>query len=66
MRPREAGIRAQALLADGTPVHDFLVRETARQLHVADAPSPAATSALPIGAMIVERLLQAPPAAPAA
>ena len=47
--PREAGIRAQAVLADGTFVHDFLLRRTARTLHVVNAPSPAATSALPIG-----------------
>ena len=47
--PREAGIRAQAVLADGTFVHDFLLRRTSRTLHVVNAPSPAATSALPIG-----------------
>jgi L-2-hydroxyglutarate oxidase len=47
--PREAGIRAQAVMSDGTFVHDFLLRRTARMLHVVNAPSPAATSALPIG-----------------
>ena len=47
--PREAGIRAQAVLRDGSFVHDFLLRRTARTLHVINAPSPAATSALPIG-----------------
>jgi L-2-hydroxyglutarate oxidase len=46
---REAGIRAQAVLSDGTFVHDFMLRRTARTLHVVNAPSPAATSALPIG-----------------
>jgi len=45
---REAGIRAQAVLADGTFVHDFLLRRTGRTLHVVNAPSPAATSALAI------------------
>lgn len=50
--PREAGIRAQAVLADGSFVHDFLLRSTARTLHVINAPSPAATSALPIGAKL--------------
>lgn len=50
--PREAGIRAQAVLEDGTFVHDFLLRRTARTLHVVNAPSPAATSALPIGRML--------------
>jgi len=53
--PYEAGIRAQAVLADGTLVHDFLFLESKRMLHVCNAPSPAATSALPIGAMIADR-----------
>jgi (S)-2-hydroxyglutarate dehydrogenase len=51
-----AGIRAQAVARDGTLVHDFLMKRTARMLHVCNAPSPAATSALPIGAHIVETL----------
>lgn len=54
--PREAGIRAQAVLRDGTLAHDFLFVQTARMLHVCNAPSPAATSALPIARTIVERL----------
>ncbi|RPF28520.1 L-2-hydroxyglutarate oxidase [Georgenia muralis] len=58
LRPHPAGIRAQAVLADGTLVQDFLLRHTPRQLHVANAPSPAATSALPIGAMIAARVLE--------
>ena len=56
LTPYRAGIRAQAVLRDGTLVHDFIFEETPRTLHVCNAPSPAATSALPIGAMIVERL----------
>lgn len=52
-----AGIRAQAVLADGTLVHDFLFKETERMLHVCNAPSPAATSSIPIGNMIAEKLL---------
>ncbi|AJX96274.1 L-2-hydroxyglutarate oxidase [Burkholderia pseudomallei] len=55
--PCEPGIRAQAVLRDGTLVHDFLFLQTTRMLHVCNAPSPAATSAIPIGKMIVERLL---------
>jgi len=54
--PETAGIRAQAVLRDGTLVHDFLFRQTPRSLHVCNAPSPAATSALPIGEMIADRL----------
>lgn len=50
-----AGIRAQAVLKDGTLVHDFLFSETDRSLHVCNAPSPAATSAIPIGAYLAEK-----------
>lgn len=56
LTPREAGIRAQAVMRDGSFVHDFLLRDTPRTLHVVNAPSPAATSALPIAAMIVDRV----------
>ncbi|PJR13434.1 L-2-hydroxyglutarate oxidase [Sinorhizobium meliloti] len=56
LRPREAGIRAQAVLNDGTLLHDFLFLQTERMLHVCNAPSPAATSAMPIAEMIVDRL----------
>ena len=47
--PAVAGIRAQAVLRDGTLIHDFVVAETARMIHVLNSPSPAATAALPIG-----------------
>lgn len=46
--PHPPGIRAQAVMRDGTLVHDFLIRNTARTIHICNAPSPAATSALPI------------------
>lgn len=52
--PEPAGIRAQAVLRDGTLVHDFLVRRTDRTVHVCNAPSPAATSAFPIAEHIVD------------
>lgn len=54
--PHEAGIRAQAVSKDGTLIHDFLFAETDRMLHVCNAPSPAATSAIPIADMILSRL----------
>jgi L-2-hydroxyglutarate oxidase len=57
--PEAAGIRAQAVLRDGTLVHDFLFAETDRTLHVLNAPSPAATSAMPIGDMITDRFVGA-------
>lgn len=50
--PHPAGIRAQAVMQDGTLVHDFLIRETNRTIHICNAPSPAATSAMPIAAYI--------------
>jgi (S)-2-hydroxyglutarate dehydrogenase len=55
--PGIAGIRAQAVLRDGTLEHDFLFAETKRMLHVCNAPSPAATSAIPIARMISKRAL---------
>ncbi|WP_231979590.1 hypothetical protein [Tessaracoccus coleopterorum] len=58
LTPHPAGIRAQAVLADGTMVEDFMFRSTARQLHVVNAPSPAATSARPIAGEICDRLLR--------
>ncbi|MGO4835052.1 L-2-hydroxyglutarate oxidase, partial [Rhizobiaceae sp. 2RAB30] len=54
--PYKAGIRAQAVARDGTLVHDFLFLETERMLHVCNAPSPAATSAIPIADRILDRL----------
>ncbi len=52
LAPYPAGIRAQAVMGDGSLVHDFLFRETERSLHVCNAPSPAGTSAMPIGEYI--------------
>ena len=57
LQPHRAGIRAQAVLRDGSLVHDFLFAESARSLHVCNAPSPAATSAIPIGEYIVNRII---------
>ncbi len=53
---REVGIRAQAIRPDGSPVEDFLVLTTDRTVHVLNAPSPAATSALPIAGLIADRV----------
>lgn len=56
LEPHPAGVRAQAVERDGTMVHDFLIRQTARSLHVCNAPSPAATSAIPIGRYLCDLL----------
>ncbi|GGK78331.1 L-2-hydroxyglutarate oxidase [Amphritea balenae] len=59
LQPYPAGIRAQAVMRDGSLVHDFLFAESPRSLHVCNAPSPAATSAIPIGRHIIERVMAA-------
>ncbi|HEV7788077.1 MAG TPA: L-2-hydroxyglutarate oxidase [Pseudonocardia sp.] len=68
LEPGGAGVRAQAVRRDGTLVDDFLFHSDggadARILHVLNAPSPAATSALPIAREIVARLTGDRPAAP--
>ncbi|MFL6130756.1 MAG: L-2-hydroxyglutarate oxidase [Mycobacteriales bacterium] len=56
LRPAGAGVRAQAVSTDGRLVDDFLVTETPTALHVLNAPSPAATAALPIGAELATRI----------
>lgn len=53
--PGPSGVRAQAVAMDGSLVDDFLVTRSGRTLHVRNAPSPAATSSLAIGAMIADR-----------
>lgn len=52
-----AGVRAQAVAADGSLVDDFCVREAPGMVHVLNAPSPAATASLSIGAAIAETAL---------
>ena len=51
-----AGVRAQALAADGTLVQDFQFVNGRRALHLINAPSPAATASLAIADEIVSRL----------
>jgi L-2-hydroxyglutarate oxidase len=58
LMPYPAGVRAQAVMSDGSLVHDFLFASSARSLHVCNAPSPAATSAIPIGAYICDKVAQ--------
>ncbi|MEO6998310.1 MAG: L-2-hydroxyglutarate oxidase [Terracoccus sp.] len=43
-----AGVRAQAMMPDGSLVDDFLIERTGSIVHVLNAPSPAATAALEI------------------
>lgn len=52
-----AGVRAQAMLPEGNLVEDFHFVEARGILHVVNAPSPAATASLAIGARISEKVL---------
>jgi L-2-hydroxyglutarate oxidase LhgO len=52
-----AGVRAQAMTADGKLVDDFYFEEARGMLHVINAPSPAATASLAIGGRIAEKVL---------
>ena len=56
LTPYPAGIRAQAVSKDGNLVDDFLFVNTKRTINVCNAPSPAATSAIPIGGYIVDKV----------
>jgi len=48
-------------MRDGTYVQDFLFADTPRSVHVLNAPSPAATAAIPIARTIAARALHETP-----
>lgn len=50
-----AGVRAQALGADGALFDDFIIRHSPRGMHLVNAPSPAATASLAIGEHLVDQ-----------
>jgi L-2-hydroxyglutarate oxidase len=54
-----AGVRAQALDRSGALLDDFRIVESARAVHVLNAPSPGATASLAIGRKISEMALAA-------
>ncbi|MBN6188509.1 L-2-hydroxyglutarate oxidase [Aneurinibacillus sp. BA2021] len=54
--PTHAGVRAQALMEDGSMVDDFAIFSGKSSLHVCNAPSPAATASIKIGEEIANRL----------
>jgi (S)-2-hydroxyglutarate dehydrogenase len=54
--PSAAGVRAMAMLPDGTMVDDFLIETAPNQVHVLNAPSPAATSSLEIAKYVADRV----------
>jgi (S)-2-hydroxyglutarate dehydrogenase len=51
-----SGVRAQAIASTGELVDDFAIHSVGRAVHVLNAPSPAATASLEIGATIAARL----------
>lgn len=55
-RERTFGIRAQIVDRNGHALDDFVFLDTARTVHVINAPSPAATASMAIAKMIVERM----------
>lgn len=57
LKPYPAGVRAQAVSRDGKLIDDFLFINTRRSVNVCNAPSPAATSSLPIGEHIVAQVV---------
>jgi len=56
LTPAPAGVRAQALRSSGQFVEDFLIVHGRRSLHVCNAPSPAATASLEIGAAVASEI----------
>lgn len=52
-----AGVRAQACDREGNLLDDFSIHETEQNIHVLNAPSPAATSSLSIGSTIAEKVI---------
>ncbi len=59
LAPAGAGVRAQAIKPDGSLVDDFLIVTRGPQVHVLNAPSPAATAALEIARHIPAMLPEA-------
>jgi L-2-hydroxyglutarate oxidase len=52
--PGGAGVRAQAVSASGALIDDFVIKQSARTIHILNAPSPGATASLAIGQSIAE------------
>jgi L-2-hydroxyglutarate oxidase LhgO len=55
LRKGGAGVRAQAIAADGTPLQDFDILDRADALHLLNAPSPGATASLAIADHLIAR-----------
>jgi L-2-hydroxyglutarate oxidase len=58
LEPGGAGVRAQALEANGFLADDFRIKEAERMVHVLNAPSPAATASIAIGRSVAAIVLK--------
>ncbi|SDX81947.1 L-2-hydroxyglutarate oxidase [Lutibacter oricola] len=58
IQPARAGVRAQAIDFDGNMVDDFKIMKHNNNIHVINAPSPAATACLAIADEIVEHVIK--------
>jgi L-2-hydroxyglutarate oxidase LhgO len=56
--PARSGVRAQAVDPSGAIVDDFVIHADGRVVHVLNAPSPAATSSLNVGTLVVDKLAE--------
>jgi len=56
LAPGGSGVRAQAMLRDGTLVQDFWIVQKPGALHLLNAPSPGATASLAIGEYLSSQL----------
>ena len=57
LKPSESGIRAQAMTSKGQLVDDFVVERNGNQMHILNAPSPAATACMAIADWVVNSSL---------
>jgi L-2-hydroxyglutarate oxidase len=57
LQPGPSGVRAQLVTRDGALVDDFVLTGDRRVVHVRNAPSPAATACLAIGAALRDEVL---------
>jgi L-2-hydroxyglutarate oxidase len=58
IEPGRSGVRAMALGRDGEIIDDFKIFNSGKNIHVLNAPSPAATSCLSIGGTICKEYLK--------
>jgi L-2-hydroxyglutarate oxidase len=56
--PARAGVRAQAVTPEGSLADDFIIEASDRVINICNAPSPAATSSLNIGKLVVDKLAE--------